>query len=95
MKDTLVRYAGLKNSNSRKKLYLDGMKLHGPDGNEISGNTPVETYKRLVGDLHYLEDRTCPDLDFIVGKMGSGNHEPTKRHWAMLKITLIYLERTK
>lgn len=87
--------AGMTWLNHKLTTHNDGVKIHSPeDRDETIDKTSVE-YQSLVGDLIYLADCTRLDLDFIVGNMGSGNHETTYRNWDILKAEIRYVHGTK
>lgn len=42
-------------------------------------------YKKVVGDLRYLEDYKRTGLTYITGRLGTVNHKQTERNWKDLK----------
>lgn len=65
--------------------------MHGPTPDDEMTKRTFEHYRSLVGDLLYLAYCIRPDLAYVVSKLGTENHDPTKRYWYMLEATVRYV----
>jgi len=63
-----------------------------PDGNEGSQSN---SYARLLGELQFLANATCPDISYAVGRLASYTANPSMQHMGMLKRILRYLKGTR
>jgi len=53
-----------------------------PDGSEGSHSN---SYARLLGELQYLTNATCPDIAFAVNRLASYTANPSLQHMGILK----------
>ena len=52
-------------------------------------------YTSVVGSLMYAQVCTCPDIEFIVGKLGRYMSNLVVDHWKAATRVMQYLKRTK
>lgn len=83
------------NALGRHMNYHFDIQLHPPTENDTPLSEVAETYRQLVGDLHYIVDNTRLDLDYVTGKVGTAKNQPTTRNLHAIKSTISYLIRTQ
>ena len=52
-------------------------------------------YSSVMGSLMYAQVCTCPDIAFVIGKLGRYLSDPSQSHWKSAKKVLRYFQRTK
>ena len=85
----------MSDANGKTTPHVAGTKYHGPTCDDKPVTHLRDTYQRILGQLRYIADSTRPDIVFYVNKLAHATHEPTKRHWLIMKNLLRYLKETK
>lgn len=80
--------------NGRAIPYEYGAQLNGPTTDDDGITHSIDKYRKLVGDLRYLEDSHRPGLCFIASKLGTANHDPIVRQWKYIKSAVQFLVHT-
>ncbi len=68
---------------------------HLPELEEPLDKAGVGIYRRVVGQIMYLNTMTRPDLVFMASRLASGFQKPTKGQWERMKRALCYLNGTR
>ena len=63
-----------------------------PEGNISDRSNP---YARLLGELQYITNTTCPDIAYAVNRLAAYTTNPSLQHHTALKRILWYLSGTK
>ena len=62
------------------------------DGNEGDRSN---SYAKLLGELQYIANMMCPDIQYVVNRLASYTANPSLQHQTALKRVLRYLSRTQ
>ncbi|GFU91811.1 retrovirus-related Pol polyprotein from transposon RE2 [Trichonephila clavipes] len=87
----LVKH-NLENCKSVKTPIVKGEDKIFPSTNEF---IDITMYQELIGELLYLDNRTQPDISFVMSYLSQFNHNPEKRHYNLAKRVLRYLMGSK
>ena len=83
------------------------MERANPVATPLDPNVPIEPnpvlciedrsnpFARLLGELQFLANMTCPDISFAVNRLTCYTANPSTQHYGMLKRILRYLVGTK
>ncbi len=69
--------------------------LHQKENKEPLETAQCETYRRMIGQLMYLNTISRPDLAFAIGRLAAGFKQSTVEMWERMKRALKYLNATK
>jgi hypothetical protein len=62
-----------------------------PEDNEPNRSN---SYAKLVGELQYIANCTCPDISYAVNQLAAYTANPSLQHWVAAKRILRYLAGT-
>ena len=61
------------------------------DSDTILDDKEIKLYQRIIGQLMYLMLGTCPDICYVVMKLGQAAATPTLSYWQGVLKVLRYL----
>ena len=93
--DTALEHARMTEANGKDTRHASGVKYHPAAFDDKTVPHLTGTFQKIVGELRYITDCTLPDINFYVNKISAAMHNPTRRHWLILKNTLRHLKVTK
>ena len=65
--------------------------LPNPEDNKPNRNN---SYAKLIGELQYITNCTCPDISYAINQLAAYTANPSLQHWTTAKCILWYLVGT-
>lgn len=89
-----VHNASLLGANGKTTMHPSKTAYHGPRQGDVTVMKTISTYRLHIGELRYIVDSTRLEIGYVVSRLVVSFAQPTKWHFNILKVTLLYLKIT-